>query len=90
MLRTTTFTKGSGVYRCRVCTRRTRDDGNGDSVHIQLCTQCYDLCGWHNRVQDGGTLSEQQKAECRALVKSIQDHGGRPDDDHVEMSKEQP
>ena len=88
MRRTTTFTKGSGVYRCRVCKRLTRDDGNGDSVHVRLCTQCFDLCGWHNHVQDGGTLSDQQKAECRALIEVIRERGGTPDEDHVKMCED--
>ena len=52
--RTTTFTKGSGVYKCECCGRATRDDGNGDSVNLKLCTQCFELGGINNAVNDGG------------------------------------
>jgi hypothetical protein len=45
MKRTTTFTRGSGAYRCASCKRLTRDDGHGDSVGVKLCTQCYALEG---------------------------------------------
>ena len=51
--RTTTFTKGSGVYKCGCCGRATRDDGNGDSVILKLCTQCFELGGIDNAITDG-------------------------------------
>lgn len=58
MTRTTTFTRGSGAYRCRCCNRLTRDDGNGDSVNCRLCTQCFELSGYDNMITDGGSLDE--------------------------------
>lgn len=45
------FKKGSGVYECRCCGRRTRDShGEGD---ITLCAQCYELAGLENMMNDG-------------------------------------
>lgn len=51
--RSTTFTRGSGCYACRVCKRKTRDDGHGDSAGVRLCTQCYELAGIENEISDG-------------------------------------
>lgn len=71
MSRSTTFTKGSAVYTCQSCERRTRDDGNGDSVHSKLCTQCYTIGGLENMVQDGQQLTDydrQELAECKEII----------------------
>lgn len=56
--RTTTSTKGSGVYKCGCCGRATRDDGNGDSVNLKLCTQCFELGGINNAVSDGDDAAQ--------------------------------
>ena len=76
MNRTTTFTRGSGMYRCRICTRPTRDDGNGDSVHIRLCTECFELGGLENWLNDGSRLTEPNRATIARLIASIVAHGG--------------
>jgi len=77
MSRTTTFTRGSGLYRCVSCSRSTRDDGNGDSVNLGLCTECYDLGGLHNRLQDGGELSEGERGLIAVSMRVIAERGGR-------------
>ena len=74
--RSTTFTRGSGVYQCRNCQRRTRDDGNGDSVHVRLCTQCFDLGGLENHVADHGETPEVLE-EIAALQAAILKRGGK-------------
>ena len=56
MANSTRFALGSGCYSCRICTRLTRDDGQGDSCEVGLCSQCYELCGMQNQMNDGGTL----------------------------------
>lgn len=66
MKRSTTFTRGTGCYACRACARMTRDDGNGDSAGIRLCTQCYELGGLFNVLQDGGVLSDTDKSTIKA------------------------
>lgn len=71
MARTTTFTRGSGAYRCRSCNRLTRDDGNGDSVNCRLCTQCFELCGYDNMVMDGGELSERDIGYIKQLIETL-------------------
>jgi hypothetical protein len=75
MKRTTTFTHGSGVYACRCCGRKTRDDGNGDSVNVMSCTQCYELAGIENEIADCGATPERL-AEVEALKTEIRAKGG--------------
>ena len=58
MPRTHTFTLGSGCYVCRSCGRKTRDDGNGDSVNTRTCTDCYELAGIENTISDEGETTE--------------------------------
>lgn len=77
MSRSTTFTKGSGVYTCRCCERNTRDDGNGDSVHCRLCTQCFTIGGLENMVQDGQPLSDFDREELAECKKIIIERGGK-------------
>jgi hypothetical protein len=57
-MRNNTFTKGSGCYECKCCGHKTRDDGNGDSVHCELCTQCYEYAGVENTISDCGSSPE--------------------------------
>lgn len=56
--RTTTFTHGTGCYSCRCCGRKTRDDGRGDSVNVRLCSECFELAGLENEIQDGHATDE--------------------------------
>jgi hypothetical protein len=76
MARTHTFTVGSGCYVCRSCGRKTRDDGNGDSVGSKLCTECYDFAGIENTISDDGATPELI-AELAELNKRIIAKGGR-------------
>ena len=74
--RSTTFTKGSGVYACEACHRATRDDGNGDSVNCQLCTQCYALGGIENAISDEGEAAlNSYRAEAREHLAVLKDKG---------------
>ncbi len=75
--KTTTFTKGSGAYACRSCERNTRDDGNGDSVGTGLCTQCFDLAGIQNAMQDGEALTEADRSTIAAHTATISERGGK-------------
>lgn len=47
------FAKGSGVYTCRSCDRKTRATGRGDNEDIRLCVECYELAGIENAFLDG-------------------------------------
>lgn len=48
------FQKGSGVYTCVSCGKRTRSTGRGDNEHVELCAACYDEGGWENQHSDEG------------------------------------
>ena len=62
------FVRGSGLYQCRCCGRKTRSTGNGDNEHIQLCVDCYDLAGYDNAVQNGEALTASEKSDVHNLV----------------------
>lgn len=83
--RNSQFQKGQSVYTCRCCTRRTRQTGNGDNENVELCEQCYELAGLHNRVQDGGVLTDSEKTECRNHCAVIVAKGGTVDADFAAM-----
>lgn len=77
MKRTTTFTKGSGCYKCRGCGKLTRDDGNGDSVHCQLCTKCFEESGLENEHSDNGHPDHIEDCPtCRANRLALAATGG--------------
>jgi hypothetical protein len=83
--RNSQFQKGQSVYACRVCGRNTRQTGNGDNEHVELCEDCYEMAGLHNRVQDGGVLTEAEMQECRNRCAFVVSKGGAPDADHAAM-----
>lgn len=45
------FSRGSGVYSCGCCGKRTRDTGLGE-VDAQLCADCWDRAGLENEHSD--------------------------------------
>ena len=51
------FQKGTGLYSCRLCGKRTRDVGD-DSAGVQLCAACYAQCGAENAAADSETKGE--------------------------------
>lgn len=42
---------GSGVYVCRICGKKTRETGEGES-DVQLCRSCYTMSGQENAHSD--------------------------------------
>lgn len=58
-----TFKRGSGVYTCRVCGKRTRDVHNEEG-QAKLCSACYDEAGWENTHSDEGHASAPDLARC--------------------------
>lgn len=50
--RVSRFQRGSAVYTCRVCGKRTRETGDSESF-VFLCAACYEEAGWENEHQDG-------------------------------------
>lgn len=69
------FIRGSAVYSCRCCGRKTRQTGRGDNENVQNCAECYDLGGIENEISDNGSTPELE-AEATALRARIVALGG--------------
>lgn len=85
MIRTANrFAKGSGVYTCRCCERRTRDTG-GDGSSVGLCDQCYELSGYENAIEDGNDseLSKRSMQTIIDYVREVYARGGNRVWDHL-------
>ena len=48
------FAKGSAVYVCEACGKKTRATGRGDNENVNLCAKCYDEIVEENGHNDGG------------------------------------
>lgn len=59
------FARGSGVYTCRVCHRRTRDTQG--EAGCELCRNCYNLGGLENQVND----SADRRAEAGLVADEV-------------------
>ncbi len=46
------FQRGSGVYTCSNCGKKTRETGHSES-YVDLCATCYERGGDDNSVADG-------------------------------------
>lgn len=69
------FQRGTGVYPCNVCGRRTRHTGT-QSAGNKICPQCFDLAGIENEISDGYRTAAEAADEIRALVADIAAKGG--------------
>jgi hypothetical protein len=63
------FAKGSGVYTCIVCGKKTRDTGLGEA-QMDHCAYCFEVSGLDNELQDG-RITAQQYDEHLAKLKAI-------------------
>lgn len=61
--------RGSGVYTCECCGKRTRETGEGES-DCGLCLYCYTEGGLINMLSDGHITQEQYDQELAALKKA--------------------
>ncbi len=69
------FQRGSGVFTCSLCSRRTR--GNEESASLELCGECYELCGWDNQHNDDGTKpNAEELTYLNTKVATIEKRGG--------------
>lgn len=50
MINANRFTRGTGVFQCRKCARKTREVGDGASAG--MCDDCYELCVFENRADN--------------------------------------
>ncbi len=69
------FARGSGVYECCCCGRRTRATGRGDNDVIEYCAECYDLSGELNALSDNGEFYTGPREVLR-LIAVVADKGG--------------
>ena len=72
------FAKGSGVYTCSCCGKRTRKV-DADSADLGICFLCYDAGGWENEHRDMHDGNFQECEECKNSMddktwKHIQDN----------------
>jgi hypothetical protein len=51
---------GSGCYTCRICGKKTRETGLGES-DCQLCAYCCEASGLENNLNDGVISEEKYK-----------------------------
>jgi hypothetical protein len=69
------FQRGSAVFACNVCGRKTRYTGT-QSLGNKICPQCFDLAGIENEVSDGYRTLEEAQTDARPLVADIKAKGG--------------
>lgn len=69
------FYRGSSVFACDVCGRKTRDTG-AQSLGQKICPQCYELAGIENEISDGHCTHADRIAEIEALVAEVGAKGG--------------
>lgn len=50
--------KGSGIYTCEECGKKTRETGDGESW-VRMCRRCWDLGGLENSLSDGNITQEE-------------------------------
>lgn len=53
MTRNSRFARGSGVYTCKSCGKKTRETGEGESS-IRMCLLCHEIGAFENSLSDGG------------------------------------
>lgn len=71
------FKKHSGVFRCRHCTRRTRDT-NGDNGNVELCEDCYEGCmqeNGYNNSSDPGLKADYEKGMRECFQRAVNNGG---------------
>jgi len=76
-VRNSRFQRGTGVYSCHVCGRKTRS--TGDNGQSELCPQCYELAGYENSLSDNGIAQCREWGEgpaVLALVNELERKGG--------------
>ena len=72
------FAKGSAVFTCACCDRKTRAT-NGDHAQNGLCAICYDLAGIENAFSDYGKdqAFSEYGVEARKLLDKLYTMGGK-------------
>lgn len=76
------FQRGLGCFECECCGRKTRDTGVQNLT--PTCSDCYELAGIYNCLQDGESVTEYAD-EIRWRTGNITDKGGNLDSDAREL-----
>ena len=71
---TNRFERGSGLFTCRVCSRKTRSTGRGDNENCRLCVECFELAGIENSFMDGHG-DANMLTEATRLFRELEQHG---------------
>lgn len=61
------FQRGSGIYTCEYCGKKTRYTGS-DAYSVRLCDYCFELCNWENTYSDGLCKYEDIPEEYRNQI----------------------
>ncbi len=69
------FGRGTGVYSCTACTRKTRQTG-GDNDSLKMCEECYEIAGLENTIADHGDPEERHASEIARLTHLCRSKGG--------------
>jgi hypothetical protein len=65
------FKRGSGVFACGSCGRKTRDTG-GDNTSAQRCAECYEAGGIENELSDyGASYTPEQIEACEKRIAEL-------------------
>lgn len=83
------FHRGSGVFTCTSCGRRTRNSAAamcGALGFEKMCEECYELAGIYNTFQNEGAEGIQRYAdEIHQYCEKITASGGKLDSDAEEL-----
>jgi hypothetical protein len=72
------FKRGSAVYTCAICGKRTRETGSSESF-VELCVYCYHVGGIQNSYADKQITLEEFVAEVWSLRKQYNHPGVHSD-----------
>lgn len=76
-MRISKFRRGETTYKCRSCTRLTRN--TGEQANTELCPQCYEIAGIENAVNDGFETADEARERVERLAAEVRAKGGTPD-----------
>jgi hypothetical protein len=86
------FQRGSGVYTCVSCARKTRATGNKDNENIGLCVEYFEIAGLENQISDSGDADGSLAKKIAHYTEECISKGGKlnktaPANDHAEPMK---
>lgn len=64
-----TFSRGSGRFKCRSCGKSTRD--TGDNGSCRLCPLCYEISTLENSLSDNGWGKHGDLEDCKTVAEAV-------------------